>query len=494
MGPWAVVAPTQAVEIMMCRAWAEEEFGRAELGNKQRTRRIVGMAEMLLERPGGTVTRVFPKGPQRQGAYKALENGLIRAEELELTRNVACAERMQELGGLVVVPVDKMSIQLSDREGVRNFGSVGNRTCGTRGVQAITGLALDAEGAPLGVAHQMMWPRSEEPSPKRRPGKNRKRERDRRPPSERESAYWVEVMRRIHELTVEHAPNAREWFQLDREADFWGVHMLVAELGVLATVRLNREHVVRDTKGEKSSLKAWLRSRPIERWLELTIPAHDGRPQRTAQLSLRLGQLRMRLPVPGGPRWVDMSIVYIDESLRPNAKDRIQWILGTTYPVHNVDDALVVLENYKRRWRIEDFHRAWKSGACDIETSQLQSFSVFRRWAILTSSMAARAEHIKHYSREYPEAPATKVYTQDEIDTVIAWRLKTSPKAENPYRPGDVPPLGLFTRWVAELGGYMKSSKAPPPGTVTIMRGLEYLEALVRGRQIEKLLAIEKSD
>ena len=100
---------------------------------------------------------------------------------------------------------------------------------------------------------------------------------------------------------------------VDREGDFWGVHQLVAELGALATVRLNREHVVRDTEGMKSSLKAWLRNQPIVEWRELHLPAHDGQPERSALLSLRFGQVRMRLSVPGGTRWVDLSIVYLDE-------------------------------------------------------------------------------------------------------------------------------------------------------------------------------------
>lgn len=441
------------------------------------------------------MTSVFPRGKQRQAAYKALENGMIQPEAMELARNEACARRMQELGGVCVVAVDKTSIRLSDREGVRNFGSVGNRKWGTRGVQVITSLALDGQDAPLGVLSQKMWKRSETPSPRRKPGhKSRKRERDRRPPSRRESNYWVEAMQQAHETAAEHAPDAKVWFQVDREGDFWGVHKLVAELGVLATVRLNREHVVLDTCGSEMELAVWLRKQSIQCWLELTLPAHDGRPARTAEVCVRFGQVRMRIPAPGGPKWVVLWIVHVDEARRPNAENRIEWILGTTYPVRDLTDALLVVKNYKRRWRIEDFHRAWKSGCCNIEASQLESYAVFRRWSILTSSMAARVEHIKHYSREHPDAPATVVYSQEEIDTIILWRRFEVPKAKTPYAPGDVPPLALVTRWLAELGGYMKSNKAPPPGTVTIARGLAYLEALIRGRMIEDRLTTEKLD
>lgn len=175
------------------------------------------MAEALHAKPAGKVTEVFPEGKERQGAYKALENGLINPDALEWARNLACARRMEELGGTIVVSVDKTSIQLSDREGVRNFGGVGNWRFGTRGVQVITGLALDGEGAPLGVLYQRISARRGSTSPKRKPGhKSRTRERDRRPPSKRESIVWVEAMLQLHTFAAEHAPSARVWFQLDR--------------------------------------------------------------------------------------------------------------------------------------------------------------------------------------------------------------------------------------------------------------------------------------
>ncbi len=451
------------------------------MGDLRRTKRVVQMASRLEASPGGPVAKVYPEGKEREGAYRLLESPYVRVEELERARDVACMRRMQALGGTFAVPVDKTSIQLSDREGERNFGSVGNRRHGSRGVQVITGLALDAAGAPLGVAHQVLWARSETPSPARVAGhKSRKRKRDRRSPDERESMRWVDVLAQIHELAQEHAPRAQLWFQLDREGDFWGVHKLVAELGVWATVRMTKSHVVRDADENKEKLMVWIKAQPISHWIDLNLPAHDGQPKRVARLSVRFAEAQLRLPIAGEYRWVSKTFVYVDEPYRARATDRIQWLLSTTRPVLTVDDAVAVIDNYKRRWRIEDFHRAWKSGSCDIESSQLQSLSVFHRWAILTSSMAARAEHIKHYSREFPDSPATLLFTQEEIDAVVTFRRIETPKARIQYNVGEIPKLSEMTRWVAELGGFHKSSKVVP-GAVTIARGLAYLDPLVQG-------------
>jgi hypothetical protein len=442
------------------------------------------MAEGLEENPGGRVTDVYPEGAEREAAFRLLASPFVSPEELERTRGAACMQRLATLGGTFLVPVDKASIRLSDRLGDRDFGSVGKRSCGTRGVQVITGLALDAEGAPLGVAHQLLWARSETPSPPRRPkDRNRKRERDRRPAEDRESMRWVDVLEAVHDLAAEHAPNARLWFQLDREGDYWGVHRRVSELGLWATVRMNEAHVVRDDTGHEYPLRTWMKKQPITAWLDLTLPAHDGQGQREAHLSVRFARAHLRLSIGKRIAWVEKTFILVDEPSRPRAGNRIRWYLATTRPVDGIESALAVVEAYRRRWRIEDFHRAWKSGCCDIESSQLQSLRVFHRWAILTSSMAARAEHVKHYSREYPDAPATIVYTQEEIDVMILWRTKTAPKAAMPYVPGDVPKLSEMTRWVASMGGHMKSSKVLP-GTLTIFRGLERLEPMVLGLRL----------
>lgn len=469
---------------MQVRSWAQEEFGGARLGDPRRTRRLVRVAARLEEHPGGRVTDVYPEGAEREAAFRMLESAYVQVEELERTRGAACLQRMHHLGGTFLVPVDKASIRLSDRIGGRNFGSVGKRSNGSRGVQVITGLGLDAEGAPLGVAYQLLWPRSETPSPRRRPSHpSRKRVKDWRPAGERESMRWVDVMDAIYALAQENAPSVRLWFQMDREADFWAVHQRAAELGVWTTVRMNDAHVVRDEYGYEEPLTKWIKALPIKHWIDLTIPAHDGQEQRIARLSVRFGHTQLRLPTDKRIAWVSKTFILVDEPCRHRAGNRIRWFLATTRPVDDIHDALAVVEAYKRRWRIEDFHRAWKSGCCDIESSQLQSLRVFHRWAILTSSMAARAEHIKHYSREYPDAPATLVYTQEEIDTMILWRLQTAPKAVTPYKPGDAPKLVEMTRWVASMGGHMKSSKVLP-GTVTIARGLQRLEPMVIGRRL----------
>jgi hypothetical protein len=40
----------------------------------------------------------------------------------------------------------------------------------------------------------------------------------------------------------------------------------------------------------------------------------------------------------------------------------LEWLLVTTRPVKSLDQALEIVAWYTRRWIVEEFHKAWKTG------------------------------------------------------------------------------------------------------------------------------------
>jgi len=50
-------------------AWAEEQFGGVDLGDRRRTSRLVSIASSVARFPAGTVTSVFDNDAERQGTY-----------------------------------------------------------------------------------------------------------------------------------------------------------------------------------------------------------------------------------------------------------------------------------------------------------------------------------------------------------------------------------------------------------------------------------------
>lgn len=469
---------------MNCQAWAYEEFGGTDTGDGRLTTRVVAMAAQALNNPQGTVSDTFQDGAERLGAYRFLEHEReTLADAMDVARNRACASHMAG-GGVFVVPIDQTSIRLSDPRG--EFGSVGNRSKQGRGVQVMTALALDGEGTAMGVLGQRVWCRSEESGPKRLAGRDKK-ERDERPASEKESRFWPEMMVYLGALVAAHAPGARVWVQCDRGADFWQTFTAAIDAGLWFTVRLCHERVVRRPDGSSQMLSAWVADQVVATYKTVAVPERNGRPARQAICAVRLGTVDFELKCSRYERRVErLSVVEVTE-IAPRPGDApIHWRLLTNFPVASVEDAELVLDNYTLRWRVEDFHRCWKSGGCQIEASRLQSFRAFHRWAVLTSSVAVRIEQIKHLSRAKPEEPATELFSREELDALILLHNSGPRRDKGRYKPGDTPTVAVATRWLAVIGGYFPNRRRPP-GSLVLTRGYQALQMFLLGLQAERL-------
>ncbi|MDC0666866.1 IS4 family transposase [Nannocystis radixulma] len=470
---------------MESATWAQEEFGSAELGDRRRNERLKAMAGRMADRPGGKLTRVYEFAAELEGAYRFVESKEVSSEEMERARGEACARRLAA-EPVAIVPVDQTSIKLREQRKTDRFGSVGTRTSRARGVHLMTALALDPEGVVLGVLHQERWLRSETPTPPRRCGRRGKR-KDKRPAEQRESFAWIRVLDGCEAQMRQHAPSVRAWYQADQGADFWRVFAWAHEQQAWLTARIGHERIIVN-HGHQNYLHRWIDTLRVAYRYQIEIPERVARSGRTARLSVRFGTTTVHYSVtPKRKLALSMSIVAVTEPHPPRDAEPIEWLLLTTYPVESIEDADRVIRNYTLRWRCEEFHRTLKTGACDVEASELESFEAFSRLLIIASSVAARIERIKFLSRTQPDAPATKAYTPEEIEVLIRLRHQHMVRNKPAYQPSDIPPLHVVTRWVAELGGFRPSRGRGPPGTIVLCRGLVVLESAVLGARAARL-------
>jgi Transposase Tn5 dimerisation domain len=124
-------------------------------------------------------------------------------------------------------------------------------------------------------------------------------------------------------------------------------------------------------------------------------------------------------------------------------------------------------------WWIEDFHRTWKRGHCNVEDTQLRTTERVIRWATMLATVATRVERLKHLARTQPDAPATIELSALELEALRAAKHKIKSRVET--IPDGVPSIAQAVRWIADLGGYTGKSSGGPPGSTTIGRGLERL-------------------
>jgi len=448
--------------------WARSEFGRAELGDKRRTDRLVRVAASVLERPAGKVTEVFGDGADREAAFRLMQNNAVDVAALQLAARRACARRSCEFD-FVFVPIDGSSLNLADTMRKKRLGAVGSRRQGAVGLEVMSAIAVSPQGVPLGICGQEYWARNKVSS-------KRKGRRDKRSLEEKESWHWLGVMEQVRAVMKEEAPKTRPWFQLDRGGDAWPVLLEGLEPDQLFTVRAAQNRRLWQTGKEREYLWTEIESAPVLGTYELAVPAGPNRQARIAHMEVRATEVTLKLQRERSKKSYPATLFAVmtrEVSRVPITERPLEWLLLTTYEVHDLADAIVVIDGYAQRWRIEQFHRTWKSGACRAEDTQLGDRDHIIRWVSILASVAMRILRMTYLAREKPELPADIEFEREEIDAVILLRKPAG------QRRGARPTIGELVRWIADLGGYTGKSSGGPPGAIVIRRGLERIQSAV---------------
>jgi hypothetical protein len=460
-------------------------FGDARLGDARRTARLVKMAARAAENPGGKLSDVFGSARELDAAYDLVESEHVLPAAIGEAQGRATARRCLDWP-YVRVAVDGSSLQLTDHGRKKGFGSVGTRKAGARGLKVISALAVDPNGVTLGLLSQVWWARVAARSGS---ANARRKRRAQLPTGQKETRHWIEAIA-LARRQLE-AVGARGWFHVDREGDAWPILSALGATTHLFTVRSSWDRVIAATGRDKQYLRAHLaKQKPIGSY-EVDVPGSAKRCGRRARMIMRAAKVSLRLHDRSTDkiRWFDVHAVWVlEDGTTPKGEKPLDWLLLTNAPVGSFTDGREVVLGYASRWRIEEFHRAWKSGVCNVEDTQLRSRDAVVRWASIQAAVAARAERIKLLARGAPERPATDELSEVELRVLIA--LKREQKKRTETVPDGVPTIAQATRWLADLGGYTGKSSGGPPGSITISRGLQHV--VDGARAIQALARWEK--
>jgi hypothetical protein len=447
-------------------AWADEEFGHADLGDRRRTTRLRKMATQAALFPSGKVSEVFQDDAERQGAYDFLESSHIGYEPIAHAMGVAAARRSAN-EPYVFVAVDGSSLTLTDRAKNKDFGAVGSYTKGARGLKVVGALAISPEGIPLGLSSMQWWAR--EPRSDR---KSSARKLD-----DKELVYWQHACNETTERFNTEAPDCRIWFQLDREGDAWQLLLPLSENGHWFTVRGNaNRRIMSETGARRYVLDELARPSARKGAFLLDVSAGPERTARQARIAVSATRVTLSLRDRKTGRWrmLPVHAVHARESGSvPAGEKRIEWLLYTNREVRSFEEARDVVYGYSQRWCIEELFRTWKTGQCNVESMQLHGQQQGMIWATMLAAIATRIERLKQLARTKPDLPATEELAEHEVEALVL--LKQKRKKKNEEIPKGVPTISQAVQWIAELGGYTGKSSGGPPGSVTIGRGLERL-------------------
>jgi len=305
---------------------------------------------------------------------------------------------------------------------------------------------------------------------------------------DKETQRWHDAMTATREVMKTHAPNTKRWFVIDREGDSWSMLHAASQDGDWMTIRSNvdRKLVPTDDKQRAALyLRQALSEQPLLDEFQLLVPGNHKRTKRTACMQLRACRVTLDMHESWSKKKHPLTInaLWVREvRTTPDGEEPLDWVLLTNHSIDTLEDAHLVIYGYTQRWRIEDFHKTWKSAGTCVEENLLRSTSHVIKWAMILASVAVRIERLKLLSRTSPDLPASVELDSYEIRALVL--LKKKYKKRNEVIPHRMPTIAEATFWIAQLGGYTRRSNGSPPGSISIARGLEYLQGVAEGLRI----------
>ncbi|EDH0454456.1 IS4 family transposase, partial [Salmonella enterica subsp. enterica serovar Kentucky] len=146
-------------------------------------------------------------------------------------------------------------------------------------------------------------------------------------------------------------------------------------------------------------------------------------------------------------------------------------------------DARRIVSHYERRWLIEEYHKAWKSGGTCVESLRMQTRDNLERMVVIKAFIAVRVLGLRQggISEETQNDSCEKILTPTE------WKLLWV-KLEGKPLPSQAPTLKWACLKLAKLGRWHDSKRTGRPGWVVMWDGWFRLQDMVEGYLVMKSL------
>jgi Transposase DNA-binding/Transposase Tn5 dimerisation domain len=429
--------------------WARAQWSGAALGDVRRTRRAVAVGAAMAEASASGLPQQMGSWAATKAAYRLMDCEDVTHEGVSAPHWRASREAAAAHDGPVFFVQDGTCVDLTRHAALEDAGRIGDHR--GRGFCVHSCLAVGSgTGAVLGLAHQAVWTRPEQPHK----GRETRAERARR---RTEADAWAECLEAIGPV-----PEGAVGVSVgDRGADVFTHLTRARALGWHCLVRVCQDRAL----GDGGRLLKALRVEPPRTTRTVSLRGPDGRlRERTFQVAWRAVSLQA---AKRGPRAEPLDAWAVRAW-----DDDGEWVLLSTRPLEDATAAEHTLDDYARRWIIEDFHKALKTG-CRLEQRQLRTAARFTTLLGFLSLIAVRLLQLRGQARSAPEAAADQPAATQALLAAVLKVPATTVATHHGFWHG-----------VARLGGFLARKSDGEPGWQTLWLGWQKLQLLLEGAQL----------
>jgi hypothetical protein len=460
------------------------DYSAAALGDPLLRERLRTLTVDLEGHPGCSLPQACRSPAALKGAYRFLDHpdtAVANLLPVFVRPSVrALGRRCRE----AIAVHDTTSFNYSQLTSATGLGFI-NDSRSAVGIHLHSSLLLDEDCNLVGIGDLQFWVRPDFRAETPQQIRNL-------PIEEKESYKWLCGMRAVHDaFQAEAITPTRLIHVMDREGDIHEVFQECRALGDHAVIRCAQNRRVEgDQLGQIDYAKQRVAGKASLGTLTLRVPRKAGG-HRTALVEVRSEQVMLRPDETKhkGRQRLKMGLIEVREiSTPPAGEEPAAWWLWTTLRVTKLKHVERVLAIYRARWRVEDYHRALKTG-CGAEKLRLQEGENLMKALAIQAWVATRLVRLRDEGKNDPEQDCDVCFQAEE------WQLLWARQHGRPWREEDgKPKLGAVIHWLGRLGGHLGRKNDPMPGAECLSKAIYALDLLLQGRAIGRAEARAEQD
>ena len=456
--------------------WAEELFGKADLGDNRRTKRLVKLSSQMATHTGMSVVQAAGDSASIEGAYRFIRNQAVQASDIAQAGFEALLPHLSQSATILAL---EDTTTLSYQHAVsKELGNTGTKPdCQHKGMWAHSVLMVDADSEKtLGLGEQSRWCRKDE-------NHGQRHERHKRAYEDKESVKW---QRTSEAMASRYAPVMDRIISVcDRESDIFEYMTYKQAAQQRFVVRVNHDRALQDSEVK---LKEHIGDQSSTASYQVKVKQKGGRKARTAKVAVRHAEVVISAPKKHpalAP--LTLNVLSCDEIGVPKGVAPLCWRLYTTEPIGSMDDALKIVRYYELRWRVEEFHKAWKSAGTQVESLRLQKRKNLEKMIVITAFVSIRLLQLRELVSDTSQAKETCC---SSFFNDVEWRLLWS-KTESKPIPQKPPSLFWAYYALAKLGRWYDSKHTGRVGWNALWKGWYNLTQLIDGARLVQNIVVK---
>lgn len=426
--------------------WAKAQFEGVNLGDKRLNRRVQLIAVNMVRKPEASINMQSENWSESKGAYRFFDSKKVNFQKLIRPHTESVKEKVNSLE-LVLAIQDTCYISYGHHPSVTDLGHIGAEN--TSGVILHNNLAVDPSGkvpAVIGVIDQWIH--------------NRKDSKD---DNWKETMLWQESSSRL-DLDVKRTKVVEV---MDREGCVFDIMKHCLSLRHEFLIRAKSNKFVRNPFRHQI-IKACSKV-PIAGYKEIEVQKTKGQIKRKAKLEVKY--LLIEIPGPPGRKdeSIECNLIQVVEVNPPENQDPLNWYLLTSVEVNSFEDALKIIDWYKYRWIIEEYHKSIKTG-CKVQSKQLKTSFRIENYLAIAGIIAVKLLQIRDLVRVMPDEIASKVIDPLSLKVIQGYHKTKKDLTVKEYYI-----------LVAKMGGFLDRKSDGEPGWQTLWKGQMQLFWMIEG-------------